>query len=142
MVTKRELKQLVERVTAAPGYTRLVGTRVISVDAGTVAMGVDRRPDLVQASGYFHGGVIAGLADHAAGAAVTTALPAGRFAITANLQINILAPAKGDTLVARAQAVQSGRTLGVAQIDLFVSPMVSSSGAPLKCRTSHRAFNT
>lgn len=60
----------------------------------------------LQGQGVFHGGVIAALADHAAGAAVTTAMPKGRFAVTVSLQVSYLAPGKGETLIARAKAVQ------------------------------------
>jgi uncharacterized protein (TIGR00369 family) len=81
-------------------------------------MAIDRRPDLLQFSGYFHGGVIAALADHAAGGAVTSALPAGRIAVTIDLHVNLLAPAKGEVLNAKARVVQVGSTVGAAQVDL------------------------
>lgn len=114
------LRRLVESVTGRPGYSRAVGTRILDVQRGQVSMALDRRPDLEQAQGYFHGGVIAGLADHAAGAAVTTALPPGKFAMTVNLQITFLSPAEGDTLVARASALRVGGTIGVAHVDVAV----------------------
>jgi uncharacterized protein (TIGR00369 family) len=110
--------ELVQRVTAAPGYTRHVGTRVLAAEAGCVELALDRKPELLQGQGVFHGGVIAALADHAAGGAVTTAMPNGRFAVTVNLQVSYLAPGKGETLIARAKAVQVGNTIGVAHVDI------------------------
>jgi uncharacterized protein (TIGR00369 family) len=112
------IRELVERVTYAPGYTKAVGTRVESAEAGYVVMSLARTDNLLQANGFFHGGVIAGLADHAAGGAVTTAMPPGRFAVTVNLQVSFLAPAKGTSLVARARALQVGSTIGVARVDV------------------------
>ena len=97
------IRELVERVTYAPGYTKAVGTRVESAEPGYVVMSLARTDHLLQANGFFHGGVIAGLADHAAGGAVTTAMPPGRFAVTVNLQVSFLAPAKGTLLIARAR---------------------------------------
>lgn len=117
-MTTSSLFKLVESVTSAPGYTRNVGTRVLLAEAGQVELALDRRPDLLQINGFFHGGVIAGLADHAAGGAVTTALPMGRFAVTVCLQVNFLAPANGETLIARARSIQAGSTIGVAQVDV------------------------
>ena len=117
-MTKSSLFKLVESVTSAPGYTRNVGTRVLLAEAGQVELALDRRPDLLQINGFFHGGVIAGLADHAAGGAVTTALPMGRFAVTVCLQVNFLAPANGEALIARARSIQAGSTIGVAQVDV------------------------
>jgi uncharacterized protein (TIGR00369 family) len=81
-------------------------------------MGVARRPDLVQFNGFFHGGVIAGLADHAAGGAVTTMLPADRIAVTVGFDVSFLAPADGDEIVAKAQAVRVGGTIAVATVDV------------------------
>jgi uncharacterized protein (TIGR00369 family) len=118
-MTKSPLFKLVETVTSAPGYTSSMGTRVLAAEAGYVELALDRRPDLLQISGFFHGGVIAGLADHAAGGAVTTALPNNRFAVTVCLQVNFLAPADGETLIARARAVQAGSTIGVARVDVI-----------------------
>jgi uncharacterized protein (TIGR00369 family) len=117
-MSERDIRRLVGAVTGRPGYTSAVGTRVLAAAPGRVEMTLERRPDLLQANGFFHGGIITGLADHAAGAAVTTALPEGRFAVTISLQVNFLAPANGETLIARARALQAGRSFGVAQVDV------------------------
>ena len=117
-MTKSSLFKLVETVTSAPGYTSSIGARVVAAEAGYVELALDRRPELLQINGFFHGGVIAGLADHAAGGAVTTALPDNRFAVTVCLEVNFLAPASGGTLIARAKAVQAGSTIGVARVDV------------------------
>ena len=58
-----------------PATPRAVGTRVESAEPGYVVMYLAKTDHLLQANGFFHGGVIAGLADHAAGGAVTTAMP-------------------------------------------------------------------
>jgi uncharacterized protein (TIGR00369 family) len=116
-----KLRALVEDITARPGHMSAMGTRVIAVEPGHVHLAVDRRPDLLQFSGHFHGGVVAALADHAAGGAVTTALPSGRIAVTVDLHVNFLAPASGAVLNAKARVVQVGSTIGVAQVDLTTS---------------------
>lgn len=112
------LRRLVETVTALPGFTADIGTRVLAVEPGYVEMALDRRPSLLQANGFFHGGIVAGLADHAAGGAVTTALPPDRFAVTINLQVSYLSPANGQSLVARARSMRIGGTIGVAQVEV------------------------
>lgn len=112
--------QLAEAVTARPGFASSVGTRVVAAEAGAVELALDKRPELLQFNGLFHGGVIAGLADHAAGGAVTTALPPGRFAVTIDLHVSFAKPADGDLLTARGQAVRVGTTISVATVDLVV----------------------
>ena len=65
-------QELARRVLAlAGGATASAGIGVDLAEPGRVHLGIDRRDDLLQFKGYFHGGVISGLADLAAGGAVT-----------------------------------------------------------------------
>lgn len=113
-----EVHALVAAVTNRPGYTSSVGTRVLLAEPGRVHLSLQRRDDLLQFNGYFHGGVIAGLADHAAGGAVTTLLPIGRIGITVNLSVTFIAPADGEMIIARATALTVGSTIATATIEI------------------------
>lgn len=119
MRTQEEIQQLVGAVTARPGYTSAIGTTVVHAEPGIVHMRVARKPELLQFNGFFHGGVVSGLADHAAGGAVSTALPAGKIAVTIDLHVNFLAPADGEALLARAKALQVGTTVSVANVEVL-----------------------
>ncbi len=119
MVKPTASQKLVEMVTSQPGYTKFVGTHIVSVEEGNVCMQLARRPELLQFNGFFHGGVIAGLADHVAGAAVTTACPPGKIAVTIDLQVNFLKPADGSLVRATGRAVQAGQSVGVAQVEVM-----------------------
>lgn len=46
-------------------------------------------------------------------------MPAGVGVLTTEFKINFLAPAAGDRIVARARVVEAGRTLTVAQAEVF-----------------------
>lgn len=111
-------EQLVRQVTALTGFTRSAGVEVIAANAGQASLRLAKKPELLQFNGYFHGGAISGLADHAAGAAATTALPPGKIAVTVDLHVNFLAPASGSVLVANARALQTGSTLCVVAVDV------------------------
>ena len=119
VTTDRSAGQLAERVLAlAVGATGAAGIEVVLAEPGRVHLSVVRRNDLLQFKGYFHGGVISGLADLAAGGAVTTMLPAGRAVVSISLHVNFLAPAKGELLVAKGSVVKVGGTVGVASVDV------------------------
>jgi uncharacterized protein (TIGR00369 family) len=105
--------------TAMSGFPRFAGMRIVSAEPGKVALALSKRPELTQFFGHFHGGVVAGLADHAAGAAVTSALPAGRIAVSIEFKINFMGPADGEELIARAEAMQVGGTIGVAKVEVI-----------------------
>ena len=122
-------EQLVRKVTAMTGYTQAAGVEVVSAEAGRVSLSLAKKPELLQFNGFFHGGVVSGLADHAAGAAATTALPPGKIAVTVDLHVNYLAPAKGQTLLAKARTLQVGSTICV----------VLSSSKPTRLRVSDLA---
>ena len=98
------------------GFTKLVGAEVVSVEKGVVVMALDRRPEVLQQNGLFHGGVIAYLVDNATTAAAGTMIDrAARSVITGEYKINLIAPSTGDRLTCRAEVVKPGRTLTVVE---------------------------
>jgi uncharacterized protein (TIGR00369 family) len=111
--------ELLADIMAMPGFSHSSGMRVVAAEPGKVSLALSKRPELTQFFGHFHGGVIAGLADQAAGAAVSTALPAGRIAVTVEIKINFLSPADGEEIIARAEAMQTGGTIGVAKVEVI-----------------------
>ena len=111
--------KLVKKVTAATGFTRHAGVEVVSVETGEVHMALSRKPELLQFNRFFHGGVISGLADHAAGAATTTKLPEGKITITIDMHVNFLAPADDDKILAKARALQVGHSICVASVEII-----------------------
>jgi uncharacterized protein (TIGR00369 family) len=62
---------------------------------------------------------VAAIADSAAGYAALSLMPAGIGVLSTEFKINLLAPAIGDRIVARGRVVKAGRTLTVAQTDVF-----------------------
>ncbi|HMK78692.1 MAG TPA: PaaI family thioesterase [Xanthobacteraceae bacterium] len=104
----------IRRTLEGQGFTRLVGAEVVSVDPGVVVMGLDRRDEVLQQNGLFHGGVIAYPIDNAATAAAATVIDRSkRTVITAEYKVNLVAPSKGDRLTCRAEVVKAGRSLTV-----------------------------
>ena len=79
-------------------------------------MELNRRDEVLQQNGLFHGGVIAYLVDNAATAAAATLIDRlTRTVITAEYKINLVAPSKGDRLTCRAEVVKPGRLLTVVE---------------------------
>ena len=118
MSTELNPPELAEKISAK-GFTHATGFRIVKVESGLAEVALTRRDDLVQFFGHFHGGVIASLADHAAGIAVTSGLPRGRIGVTIELKVNFLAPADRSELVARAKTLQMSGSIGVATVEIF-----------------------
>lgn len=76
------------------------------------------RPEHTQHDGYVAGSVLGALADFAGGSAAGTLLPAGWASMTSDYTVKLLAPAKGDTVLARGRVVKAGRATSVAAADV------------------------
>ena len=72
-----------------------------------------------QQDGFIHAGVLATMADHTAGYAAFTIAPETHQILTVEFKINFLRPAYGQGLVCSASVLKPGRTLIVAESDLF-----------------------
>ena len=70
-----------------------------------------------QAQGVVQGGIIAALADYAFHLACQPHLSSGQTAVTVELKINFLAPAKDGELRATARVVSAGRRIIVCDVD-------------------------
>jgi len=100
---------------AKQGLMTTLGATLERVSHGAVEISLRPHPAISQQHGFIHAGAISAIADSAAGYAALTLMPPGRGVLTTEFKINLLAPATGDRLVARAQVIKAGRTLTLAQ---------------------------
>ncbi len=78
-----------------------------------LASGARKRDELTQQHRFVHAGVLAALADTAAGFAALTLATDADDVLTAEFKINLLRPANGDTILADAEVLKAGRILTV-----------------------------
>lgn len=100
-------------------FMRTLGARLVSVEPGFCEIELAFRNDLCQQHGFIHGGITGTLADNAAGYAAFSLMPAGSMPLTVEYKINLLAPARGNRFVGRAQVEKSGRTLSTARTEVL-----------------------
>ncbi len=99
------------------GFMALVGAELAELTRGTCTIAVERRPQLLQQHGFFHGGVTAFLVDNATTIAAATSR--GQGALTAEYKLNLLSPAVGEKLICRARVIKPGRQVAVVAADVF-----------------------
>ena len=97
----------------------LIGARMSAIEPGYCEVTLPVTEKVKQQHGFVHGGVTGMIADGAAGYAAYSLMPADSSPLTVEYKINMLNPALGDTLVARARVIKSGKTLVVTQGDVF-----------------------
>ncbi|UZF92122.1 PaaI family thioesterase [Bosea sp. NBC_00550] len=104
---------------ARQGLMQSLGAMLGEVSPGQVEVSLIPRPEVSQQHGFVHAGAVSAIADSAAGYAALSMMPMDRGVLTAEFKINLLAPAAGERIVARGKVVKSGRTLTLAQAEVF-----------------------
>ncbi|CAG9185145.1 MULTISPECIES: PaaI family thioesterase [Cupriavidus] len=105
---------------ARQGLMTTFGASLARVERGEVEIAMPWSEGVTQQHGFFHGGVVGALADSACGYAALSLVADGEAGLTAEYKINLLSPAQGERLIAVGRVLKPGRTLIVAQGDVFV----------------------
>jgi uncharacterized protein (TIGR00369 family) len=109
----------------------LIGAVLTTIKPGLCEVEMLRKPDVTQQHGFVHGGIVGMIADSAAGYAAYSLFPADATVLTVEYKMNLMAPADGDRMLARAQVTRHGRTLTIVSFDVFAE----KSGKMLHCAT-------
>lgn len=109
----------VERIMQSAPFMQLLGLQAVEVAAGFCETHLKIRRELQQQDGFVHAGVQCSLADHTAGAAGATLIPAGSMVLTADFKISLLRPVYGKELSCIARVIKPGKGLIVVESDLF-----------------------
>jgi uncharacterized protein (TIGR00369 family) len=96
-----------------------LGARITQVSPGAVEIVLPVSPAVSQQHGFVHAGAVASIADSAAGYAALSLMPPGAGVLTTEFKINLIAPAVGDRIIARGRIIKAGRTLTLAQTEVF-----------------------
>jgi uncharacterized protein (TIGR00369 family) len=105
---------------ARQGVLQAWGALMLEVAPGTVVLQLPFSERVTQQQGFFHGGVVASLADSAGGYAAMTMLDAGAEIVSVEYKVNFLAPAVGEALVATGNLVRAGQRLLVSTAEVDV----------------------
>jgi uncharacterized protein (TIGR00369 family) len=111
------------RVRASFARQRLMhtlGVQLVRVAAGECDMEMPFSADFTQQHGFLHAGTLTSVVDSACGYAALSLMAPGAAVMSVEFKVNLLAPAAGEVLLARARVVRSGRTLTVVAGDGFM----------------------
>ena len=96
-----------------------IGATLARVAPGEVDVALAFRPDLGQQHGFLHAAVVTAIADTACGYAALTLMPEGSEVLSVEFKVNLLAPAAGETFLAKARVLRAGKTLSVCMAEVF-----------------------
>jgi uncharacterized protein (TIGR00369 family) len=104
---------------AAAAFAEDLGIRLLACGAGWCEAEMPVHARHMQQTGVVHAGAQATLADHSAGAAAITLLPADRAVVSLEFKINLLRPATGTRLWCRADVIKPGKSLLVVEASVY-----------------------
>lgn len=104
---------------AAQSMMNTLGATLSEVEHGCVTIHAPILAGARQQQGFGHAGLTFSIGDSAAGYAALSTLPLDMEVVTAEIKINLLAPARGDLLIAVGKVVKPGRRLCVVTSEVF-----------------------
>ena len=116
-----DFKKRVNQSFAEQAVMSTIGAHLAEVDPGRVVIELPYRADLTQQDGFIHAGISSTIMDSACGYAAFSLMPAEARVLTIEFKINLLAPASGDVFRAVGQVRKPGRSVFVAESELFAS---------------------
>ena len=96
-----------------------IGASLLEVAPGHVEIGLPFDRHLTQQDEFIHAGVSSIIMDSACGYAAFSLMPAEARVLTIEFKINLLAPAAGDRFRAIGRVRKPGRSVFVAEAELF-----------------------
>jgi uncharacterized protein (TIGR00369 family) len=112
-----DFERLVNESFEKQRVMRTFGARLTRVEPGEVEIELPYSETLTQQHGFLHAGVVAAVLDSTCGYAAFSLMPPGAGVLSVEFKVNLLAPAKGELLIARGRVVRAGRTISVCQAD-------------------------
>ena len=103
----------------AQAMMHTIGARIDAIEPGQVSLSVPILPSCTQQAGSGHAALSFALGDTAAGYSALSVMPDEAEVLTSEIKINLIAPAKGDRLVARGRVIKPGRRLVIVQSDVY-----------------------
>lgn len=104
---------------AAQSLMRTFEAQITALEPGLCIISAPIIPGARQQHGYGHAGLTFALGDSAAGYAALSLLDAGSEVLTAEMKINLLAPARGERLTAEGRVEKTGRRLVVVTASVY-----------------------
>ena len=129
-----DFKARVTRSFAAQTVMQTIGAELVEVAPGRVVIELPYDRRLTQQDGFIHAGVSSIIMDSACGYAAFSLMSAEARVLTIEFKINLLAPAAGERFRAVGVVRKSGRSVFVAESELFAvdnqgsKPVASMTG--------------
>jgi len=111
----------VRQIFDSANFIRDLGMQLAVVEEGACEITLIPNARHQQQHGLIHAGVMATMADHAAGCAARSVVGLDQDVLTVEFKINFLRPAVADGLRCRARVLRAGRTLVIVESEILAT---------------------
>jgi uncharacterized protein (TIGR00369 family) len=134
----RDFESRVRASFARQQVMQTLGAALTIVEPGAVEIELAYRADLTQQHGFIHAGIVSTILDTACGYAAFSLMPADAAVLSVEFKVNLLAPAKGQLIRARAEVKRAGKNVTVCAADAWAtsagqSKIVATMLATIMC---------
>ena len=109
----------VEKSFADQAVMKTIGASLEAISPGKIEIEFPYQSSLTQQNGFIHAGIVSTVLDSACGYAAYSLMPQDVSVLTIEFKINLLSPAKGDRFRGYGKVKKSGRTISVAEAELY-----------------------
>ena len=111
-----KVEEVLRKHAASNGFNNWMGVKLVAAGNGQVETEIAIKPEMQQHHGFVHGGVIGAFAD------TNAAWAAGSMVgdvVTSTYNVQLLAPAKGVRLRAKAKTIKAGKRNVSVETQIF-----------------------
>jgi uncharacterized protein (TIGR00369 family) len=103
------------------GVMKTLNASILDIQPGRVELKLPYSETLTQQHGFIHAGIVSTILDNACGYAAFTLMPENAAVLSIEFKVNFLSPAIGDWFRAVSKVKKPGRTITVAEGELFAN---------------------
>lgn len=119
LVPEEPLETRIRRKLLRQNFMHLIGADLTCIEPGRVEAELLLGEQHQQHRGFAHGGLVATMADLAAGFAAVTLVPEGTGVVTAEIKVSYLHPGVGQKLRAVGWVLKPGRRLHFCEAEVW-----------------------
>ena len=98
---------------------KTIGASIEAISPGKIEIEFPYQSNLTQQNGFIHAGIVSTVLDSACGYAAFSLMPLDVSVLTIEFKINLLSPATGDRFRGYGKVKKAGRTISVAEAELY-----------------------
>ncbi|MCZ6470370.1 MAG: PaaI family thioesterase [Gammaproteobacteria bacterium] len=109
----------VEKSFSDQAVMKTIGASIEAISPGKIEIEFPYQSNLTQQNGFIHAGIVSTVLDSACGYAAFSLMPQDVSVLTIEFKINLLSPATGDRFRGYGKVKKAGRTISVAEAELY-----------------------